>query len=574
MEGKVAKILKLALLVTGTLALFVWVMPDWIILGFFLLILPGVVLSLMPSVFLYLSTFSAIWFFTRKRGEMQAVGFGLAGLLTLAVGLPIVLNRKSEALLAEANERELAPREKVSGRGRVISIELPASTGTATCSELCQVLLFNGEAEQVVVRTNGEKSHQKSVRGFRLENGDCQIDLTGVKKMLEVSYWTWSKGKQAEAVAHAVRSRIAGGECLVSANAAAGEGMEIRWVNENPNPTSRPLQLRALPSWNRGVEIRVNGKVVARETLRQASWYSQILLLEPIPSGMGFSGWRWARKTERVEESEIDRMAMLRRLTDFDLDSPRGLGSVTLRERLDKALADPDGSNAAFVLLTEYYEDLRQEDFDSGDRQRLTRLILDDRVRDFSYFDWSRKQRENVGPRIRDAILKRLLRLSADLDNKDQAAVYFHLESIAGKLGRNTYAGDVPLLDELLADAKVRETAFNLVPRLADQGRAGAEKLVEILEAPGEMRDRTVEAVLSGLCLCAGDAREFLPRLRRIHSSKPEDSFTRGHAWRGMLIAFGADAAEFRSRNHPDTARYAEDLRRAAKGCLTRKPDY
>jgi hypothetical protein len=561
------RLLKLSLISSGVLTFLVWNVPDLIVLGFFLLILPGLILSLIPTAFLYLCVFSIVWFPTRRRGLSEAALYGLLAVASFALGLPTLLNRTSETLLAEARASDRQPSTPVSIRP-FVKIALPRGQAVHGCDELCQLLLFNDEAEQVLITS----AQAKSSHAFRLLRDDCNVSLPDLDKMFRASYHTWSNAERAKQVAQAARSRIAAGECLVSTESSLpASSIEIRWVEENANATFGRLALGARPPANRGVEVLLEGKLVARETTSSVSWLSLPLHFEPISNGLGFSGWRWARQKDPAAGQPLDRLAMLKRLSSFDLEIPRGVGLSSLRQRLDTALANPTGSNAAFVLLGEYYKSLREDGFDVRDRERLVKLILDDRVTDFSYFDWSKKQRQNVGPRIRDAMLQRLLRLRDRLDDKTARGVFHSLEQVAGRLGAGSYADSPPVLDELLADPRARRYMPNLIPRLADQGNAGATKLVGLIDAAILDRPRDAEPTRKGLCLIANDAREFLPQLRRIHERAGEASFARGHNWRGLLIALGADPSEFSSPNHPDLARYRNELRNAAQHCLAEK---
>lgn len=557
-----AKLLLLALVATGVPALIVWAVPDLIVIGLMFLVVPGIVMGLLPTIFLYLCVFSALWFATRKQGEGHAALYGFAGISVVAFGLPIFLNNESEALWAEAQAREVRPKQTLKNASTVL-IDLPRIYGREGCNELCQLLLFNGVAERVVVRME----RGKAPKAFRLAREDCRMDLAEMDKMMQVPPRNWSSAVRAGLVAMAAKSRIATGECLASEETKQDRAdLTIRWVDENSDYALSGLKLGARPPWNRGVEVSMGGQVVGRETVSSLSLLIVPLHLTPIGSGMGFRGWRWGRKGERVEEAKIDRIAMLQRLTAFNLEVPRGLGTTSAREVLDAALADEKASNGAFVLLGEYYRSLREEGFDSRDRERLTKLVLDSRVTDFSYFNWSEKQRADVRPPMRDAMLRRLLRLGEGIDDSKQRVVFLNLVNIAARLGPNAYAGEAPLLDELVAQRKLRPWMPDLIRRYADQGKAGAEKLVGILEDAPSRTGKEMEGAREGLCLVGVSAQEYLPRLRRV-----QGDFTQGHAWRGMLIAMGAKASEFSHPGYKDQTKYEESLRKHARACLDKK---
>ena len=81
-----AAFLKLALLLSGGVSIVVLAIPDLIVLGYIFLILPGVILSLMPTVFFYLAVFSAVWFGLRSRGVVLASVTGAVTVGLVGVG--------------------------------------------------------------------------------------------------------------------------------------------------------------------------------------------------------------------------------------------------------------------------------------------------------------------------------------------------------------------------------------------------------------------------------------------------------------------------------------------------------
>ncbi len=573
-----AVFLKLALLVSGGVSLLVLAVPDLIVIGYLFLILPGVILSLMPTAFLYLAAFSAVWFGLRGRGVALASVAGVLAVGLVAVGIPRYFNLQTAQWLVEAADRDLVPQEKIGGPSGLIVIEKPRRIlGWRECDELCQLLLYNDVATKVMVRSLEEepvakKNKKSGPMVYSIARENCMVDAELMRRLKESRGYSWSSG--AQEVARAVRVRIAGEECLMGEEAEAARGdLRIRWVDETLGVKESDLRLWPGVPWMKGVELRVGDRVVGRETVRGAAPLGVPLTLEPISSGMGFRGWRWGRKRAAFDEQKLDRLAMLKRLTTLDLAPLRGLNETSVRRRLDAALNEPGGSNAAFALVGDYYKLLREEGFEVGDRERLARLILDARVVDFSYFDWSEKERTGVGERIRNAMLQRMI----SEQGLEKRPVTQQLDGLVGRLSKGTFAGEVPLMDELLADAKTRRWYPNVVKRLVDQRKAGGEKLVRIVEEAWGLPDkgfawgRDAEAATEGLCQLGDEVREFLPRLRAVDQRFAQKvSYLRGHAWRGMLVGLGAEPGEFASP-FPDAAKYAADLRKVAERCRVGK---
>src|SRR5437773_8294571 len=84
----ISKFLSIALIVTGVITVAVFAMPDLITIGLFLLILPGVLLAVTPTVFLYPMAFSLPWFLLSQRSIAIGALGGLAAVAGVGFGLP------------------------------------------------------------------------------------------------------------------------------------------------------------------------------------------------------------------------------------------------------------------------------------------------------------------------------------------------------------------------------------------------------------------------------------------------------------------------------------------------------
>src|SRR5258708_6630842 len=109
MQQAISKFLATALIVTGVITAAVFAMPDLVTLGFILLILPGVLLSFTPTVFLYLMVFSLPWFLLSQRSIAIGALGGLATVAWVGVELPSILNRRTSQWLVDAQAKEAAP---------------------------------------------------------------------------------------------------------------------------------------------------------------------------------------------------------------------------------------------------------------------------------------------------------------------------------------------------------------------------------------------------------------------------------------------------------------------------------
>ena len=120
--------LKTALIVSGVLAALALSLPGIVTLGFVLLIIPGMVLALAPTVFVYLSLIAA----TRLLLPLQqgALGWGASVLLAIAIGWAVmqpmrwIETRKWEAEL----QPDVVPPAPLTLAGE-ISLDPPVRSG-------------------------------------------------------------------------------------------------------------------------------------------------------------------------------------------------------------------------------------------------------------------------------------------------------------------------------------------------------------------------------------------------------------------------------------------------------------
>ncbi|MDF1506281.1 hypothetical protein PYV61_25220, partial [Roseisolibacter sp. H3M3-2] len=112
------------LTVTGLLALVALGAPSLVILGLFLGILPGFVLGLAPTAFLWGATFAAAWWPAHGAlGDWPAAA--LAGVLTYGAmrAIPAALDRPVRARLAGLRAGDVTPAARIAVRG-TLAVEL------------------------------------------------------------------------------------------------------------------------------------------------------------------------------------------------------------------------------------------------------------------------------------------------------------------------------------------------------------------------------------------------------------------------------------------------------------------
>ncbi len=173
MQQAISKFLATALIVTGVITAAVFAMPDLVTIGLFLLILPGVLLAITPTIFLYLMAFSLPWFLLSQRGLATGALSGLATVAWIGVGLPLMLNGRTSQWLSDAQAKEAAPSTRIA-TARIVGLQPQSGSTKDGCSDLCQTLLYNSSVERVVllpVRTWGAHKGNPSASAWT----ECQV---------------------------------------------------------------------------------------------------------------------------------------------------------------------------------------------------------------------------------------------------------------------------------------------------------------------------------------------------------------------------------------------------------------
>lgn len=148
---------KIALVITGALALLAWLFPGLVILGYFLLLLPGLILHAAPTVFLYLL---AMWLIRRAlplANNLVAYPAALAIALGIASLATMPLKMRAEAAIAAAQAPDIVASGPIPVRGNVrlvVEDGLPSSFAPS-CDALCLALLDSG-AEAVTKERGGQ----------------------------------------------------------------------------------------------------------------------------------------------------------------------------------------------------------------------------------------------------------------------------------------------------------------------------------------------------------------------------------------------------------------------------------
>lgn len=115
------KLLRLTLIVTGVCALIVMTVPGILVFAYLALIIPGVILSLMPTAFMWLVTFSVMWWPMRSRLSLSiSNALALAGTLAIFWLLPQASIASSRAEFSRiAADQDVFPDKRLALSGDI-----------------------------------------------------------------------------------------------------------------------------------------------------------------------------------------------------------------------------------------------------------------------------------------------------------------------------------------------------------------------------------------------------------------------------------------------------------------------
>lgn len=197
------------------MALLVMVIPELGMFGMFFFILPGIILSLAPSVFIYAFVSQGIYQRYSRLGMIFPKFFALATAVGLGCSLSFLFNYPVLNKIAEIQKKDVLILEGKIEMPQVLAMFTDGKEENIGCSSLCQALLYNGAVKKILVGMNPEKENDfagnKHMNAFYIEKKEaCDTESLTEKNGDDLAY-------------PSVRLRIEAGECLVKSEAILSE---------------------------------------------------------------------------------------------------------------------------------------------------------------------------------------------------------------------------------------------------------------------------------------------------------------------------------------------------------------
>jgi hypothetical protein len=578
-----AGLLKLYLIITGIGAAISVLMPALVVIGLFLIV-PGLILAVMPTAFLWGCVFAVIWFPLHGMiGDALATAAALIGAATLLWIVPQASRAVSATRLAGAIRADVLPATPIMLKGHVridmVAQQIepfdpahPAAPRPVRCNALCAAALFTDGVETVTLnplgygpldeaQAIGEATLAANARTFRLvprdrctetlrptDAGGLGADLDEIRAL--EAYWNL---------------RLSTRDCIVSEPTRATHDMVIAEARYTLFGGGLGY------GWDLGprgvevsrIEVRTGGKVLLRKLIATTQ-----TLARPLWIGAGGSlesfhfGWERKPFSNAPRYGSFDGNKLLREHSNLAAHADPGAIAGLVRERLAAMLADQrvTATDPGWAAAGGYFRALKPGTITNADRALLPALVRDRRMTWFDGMWQAIRGLGDEGTLLRAPMVERL----ADPGPGDQDETVRILGNAIGTLPPGTFAQQTPVERALLADPVARLRARGVVARLSDRGAGAVPDLLEIVDyharawavARADPKRRPsgrdngdlviVDAARVAFCRLGAEGAAALPRLMALdRAGLLQRGISRDREWTMALARLGQPIESF-----------------------------
>lgn len=531
------------LLIFGVLAAIALAAPSMVVLGFFLLIVPGLILAASPTVFLYIAATMGIRLaLPMAPGVLRNLAaFGIALLLGWASMQPFryfEAKRFAEALQPDvlpAGPPPLSGHVRLEGSGR-----FRAAESRPACDHLCAALLDNGAVQTVtMVDAGGETTVGLRSAAEHPEPGlfptDAGLLVARVPGVPVREQQQRSKALEARWVL-----RLATAHRLVALSAE--EAAKPDWVVRRTEIGGRDAPLvRRLEISDGSGQVRYR-KSYVRHYLPAMVFY---LGFESGSASSGFQGAGFHLGQSKEESGDPgmygDLEPHLIRAIGLELPAAEADSMARLQREVAAALADAQ-ADAVRLEMARRWLSLFQFDAQPADLPLIAKVVADERVLDVATLLPQLMRKEQTPALLREPYAKRIL--MAHTTEKDRMLLAERLAAMPAGTFAQPNAADLAIW----SDPELRRQAAPFVARIADMGGARAVPLLlGALEPataiqPWNKRRPLIEGVRDGFVELGEDAAVAVPRVRELFLQRPSPLMNNAgdaDAWRMALLRMG-----------------------------------
>jgi hypothetical protein len=577
------------LVVTGTLTLLVLTMPWLVVLGTFLLIIPGLILAMMPTAFMWGVIFAAGSWIVRSATTHEGVVFvgalALTALTVWAIPQPSFLQAK--AALSQYRLQEVVPDKPVKLQGDILIAAKFARWDNAnrekygfrpwSCDNRCLALLFEAGVTSVTMDKlelvdfetlkSGRHVPGKGARTYRLVPRS-QCGGYALKPDLDGRVGQFGKTMEDnKAIAAEWIARLATDVCLVSEPAISKYDMIMRMGSWRSSGTYKTRGSWSFPSGEASAEFSDIHDGQGQTLFRMYNLVTSALAVPfHISANGGLENFRFGWGTRLLPKGvstewekpvkSIDDILDVRRTGDVRASTEAARRAVIAL--LSDASAPEEALQTAAKTWLGLMEKKRAAVEDEG---LLKTLLADPRLTDLeSAWILPKAFSKEVLRDIYPAIIEKLASWPANRSPKSSP-----LGQALKQWPDGFFTDADAATDALLDDTYRRRRAVGLIVRLSDRGAAAAPRLADMisfhLDAAQRYRnDRkavpetekyggypahnsTAGAAVESLCLLGPAAAGELPKLRAIEQRFAKDGFV-GRDWDRMMVRLGKPISE------------------------------
>lgn len=413
--------MKYALVITGVLAGLAVAAPQLVVLGYFLLIIPGLILTAAPTIFVYLAVTAVI----RKLLPISSISAAtaVAFCTTLLLGWVIMQPFRVHAIATyrASLQPDVIPNEPIELNGNV-RIERLDERNAPGCDYLCLAVLDSPRVETVTTIT-GEKNNKQptaQLAAYALEPAN-KNDAAGIfpdePGQIVREYSPLAKlhrGPKFMTAKKAVEAdwalRLASQERLQVTDAVDAESAD--WIIRiEQKSKGRADKLR------RVTVLDADGVVRFRRTYRKQGVPADMFYFGFHTAGMTSHGWFQVGQTIfETGEQSLQLGSSLLEAIEISVPSCAPNALLVLRDKVQKTLNNPNATPAELGMARNYLG-LFFFDTTQQDHPLIAAIVADDRVIDIDQQIRNVISKKKTPAAMREAYAKRILmrHTSADL---------------------------------------------------------------------------------------------------------------------------------------------------------------
>lgn len=572
------------LAVTGGLTLLVLAMPSLVVLGFFMLVVPGLILSLMPTAFLWGLIFAVgSWIVRSVASNPRLIIAGALSFTALAIwAIPQPSILKAKAALTEYRLPEVMPQKPIKPKGDILIAAQLARWDNAnrdalgfrpwSCDTRCLALLFEPGVTSVTMDRLEKIDFDALKAGRHIPGAGARTyrlvpraQCTGLVLKPDLDGRIGHFGETMDdnkALAAAWIAKLSTEVCLVGEPAIKGHNMMIRMGSWRITDTDTARRNWSFPSGEARAEFSDIHDGKGQMLFRM---YNLVAPALSTPFMIGTSGgienFRFGWNTQILPKGVSREWEAPVKALDAILDVQRKgnmLASVKVARRTVSALlADPGVPEAQLQTASKTWLGLlEKQPATAEDAALLKGLLADPRLGDLEGA-WVLPKAFSAQV-LRDIYPKVIAKLANWPD--DRGPQSSPLGQVLKNWPEGFFAHGDEATDSLLNDPSRRRRALGLIARLSDRGATAAPLLADIVEfhlkTARRYRDdsrslpetekyggyaahnSTASSAVEALCRIGPAAASVLPKLSQIEARFGKDGFG-GRDWDRMMVRVG-----------------------------------